>query len=718
MGALLLLSLLSTEPARPVVSVLYFDNQTSKPEYDVLRKGFADMVVTDLVAWDGVTVVERDRLEAVLTELKLQQSKSFDKATAAKVGKLIGAQYLLMGSLLMQGDSTLRIDARIVTVDGGKNVASASVTGDKNTIFDLEQELVSRLTAGIDAKLRDASARRRVKVPDFDALLAYSKAIDLGDQGKLAEAQAAMQAVVSKAPAFLMARERKQQLLKQLEEFEKRKKDMTTGSVLELGKLADETLKGAPGFDTLDEAAQKKFLAMRMLKARVMLRVLKQHLSWRREHLRIALKGHEAQALSLEHAWVENQKQLMDEVDRFQRLHAKFYYGLPMALPSQVDLAPETDRLLRDAKMGTLHISENHLLTLVAFVLGGRAVDGDESYTLAPALGDVDAKEGQATFALMDKTLADLLARYPKAAAGAQPLLEHEATSLLELDAQVLERLDRDEDAIGALQKILDAFPSSGRASFAERRIKELLGAEHDNAQDKRERWAQALKSCDDMDIRVGNDTFDRKLKRMGLAALPAHAAELEKACALTPKSRQAFAYVYENLASEAAFHEDCDAFRTWYRKYVEADGSIGDMMSRQKHSTPWCELGDVVKSVLWFTAALNRDWTLEFSNRLVSILSHDGKVLSLDANDERMHETLSFRLETTGPGTFNCVSTRWQRPQMNETLVGTCEVTMTKLGADHGDFDEGTFAAHYVEPGDLPRKLELSDGKFRLRRQ
>src|SRR5581483_7136152 len=182
-----------TDAPRPVVSVLYFDNQTNKAEYDVLRKGFADMMVTDLVAWDGVTVVERDRLEAVLNELKLQQSKAFDKATAVKVGKLIGAQYLVTGALLMQGDGRLRIDARLIAAEGGKDVTAASVTGDKDKVFDLEQELVTKLTSGIDAKVRDANGRRKVKVPDFESLLAYSKAIDLSDQGKLEEASAAMQ---------------------------------------------------------------------------------------------------------------------------------------------------------------------------------------------------------------------------------------------------------------------------------------------------------------------------------------------------------------------------------------------------------------------------------------------------------------------------------------------------------------------------------------------
>src|SRR5262249_20776111 len=151
---------------------------------DVMRKGLADMMVTDLVAWDGVTVVERDKLEAVLKELQLQQSKKLDPSTAVKVGKLIGAQYTLTGAMALQG-SQLRLDAKLISVKDGTATATASTTGEKDKIFDLEQELVTRITGAIDARLKDPSARKKAKVPDLEALLAYSKAIDLSDQGKV-----------------------------------------------------------------------------------------------------------------------------------------------------------------------------------------------------------------------------------------------------------------------------------------------------------------------------------------------------------------------------------------------------------------------------------------------------------------------------------------------------------------------------------------------------
>src|SRR5207245_76973 len=75
----------------PIVAVLYFDNNTGDPAMDALQKGLADMMITDLAAVDGVTVVERSRLQAVVGELALQRGKYFDQQTAVKLGKGVGA---------------------------------------------------------------------------------------------------------------------------------------------------------------------------------------------------------------------------------------------------------------------------------------------------------------------------------------------------------------------------------------------------------------------------------------------------------------------------------------------------------------------------------------------------------------------------------------------------------------------------------------------------
>ena len=46
----------------------YFDNNSKDPELDVLRKGFADWLITDLSGVEGIQLVERDKLEQLVKE--------------------------------------------------------------------------------------------------------------------------------------------------------------------------------------------------------------------------------------------------------------------------------------------------------------------------------------------------------------------------------------------------------------------------------------------------------------------------------------------------------------------------------------------------------------------------------------------------------------------------------------------------------------------------
>src|SRR5204862_6227031 len=108
---------------KATVAVLYFDYQGKNEELALLKKGLAQMLISDLSGTDAYVVVERDRLEDVLAELKLGQSKAVDQQTAAKIGKLLGARFMILGGYFdVMG--ALRIDARVVEVETGKIVRS------------------------------------------------------------------------------------------------------------------------------------------------------------------------------------------------------------------------------------------------------------------------------------------------------------------------------------------------------------------------------------------------------------------------------------------------------------------------------------------------------------------------------------------------------------------------------------------------------------------
>jgi len=71
----------------PIIAVSYFDNTSNIPEFDPLKKGLADMLITDLSKAPGIVIVEREKLEQeLLGEIELSKSPYIDRSTAQKLG--------------------------------------------------------------------------------------------------------------------------------------------------------------------------------------------------------------------------------------------------------------------------------------------------------------------------------------------------------------------------------------------------------------------------------------------------------------------------------------------------------------------------------------------------------------------------------------------------------------------------------------------------------
>ncbi|MFU2519025.1 MAG: CsgG/HfaB family protein, partial [Clostridiales bacterium] len=102
------------------------------------------MMISDFSQASRFAVVERNKLEEVLKELKLGQTRSFDSATTARIGKLLGAEYLVFGSYF-EFLGRFRIDARVVKVETGQVVASVGAAGKVDEFELLEKKIVSDL---------------------------------------------------------------------------------------------------------------------------------------------------------------------------------------------------------------------------------------------------------------------------------------------------------------------------------------------------------------------------------------------------------------------------------------------------------------------------------------------------------------------------------------------------------------------------------------------
>jgi TolB-like protein len=211
MAALLVSPAAASADTRPTVAVLYFDYSGKDEQLGVLRKGLAQMLISDLSSVEAVKIVERDRLEDLLSEHKLGQSGKIDPATAARIGKLLGARYLVRGGYFdLLG--ALRVDARVVEVETGRVVRSTGANGKPGEFLGVEaklsEELAKTLGALAPAPAAPPSPKPRVSPPaqlKTKTALLYSSALVSLDKGDKAAAKTQLQAVVKEQPDFKLA---------------------------------------------------------------------------------------------------------------------------------------------------------------------------------------------------------------------------------------------------------------------------------------------------------------------------------------------------------------------------------------------------------------------------------------------------------------------------------------------------------------------------------
>ncbi len=195
------------------IAVIYFDSPDDNTDLTRLRKGLADMLISDMSKIKMLNVVERSRLEEILKEQRLNNSTEFDPHTATRLGKLLGVEYILTGSFF-EIMGKLRIDARIIQVETGKIVKSEGVDGDTPQFFDLEKQLLEKIVIGLQVDLPASVVARADQTTSisYEASLRYSEGLELMDKGRHEEALAVFNRVLASYPDFLPAKEVIQQL--------------------------------------------------------------------------------------------------------------------------------------------------------------------------------------------------------------------------------------------------------------------------------------------------------------------------------------------------------------------------------------------------------------------------------------------------------------------------------------------------------------------------
>ena len=153
--------LLSSAPRLSIV-VLPFANIGGDPEQDYFVDGVTESLTTDLSRISGAFVIARNTaftFKGTAVDIK-------------KLGRELNVRYVLEGSVQRSGNR-LRVNVQLIDADTGNHLWAERFDKPVADLFDMQDEIVSRLANTLNAELIAAEARRAERSPHPDAMDLY-----------------------------------------------------------------------------------------------------------------------------------------------------------------------------------------------------------------------------------------------------------------------------------------------------------------------------------------------------------------------------------------------------------------------------------------------------------------------------------------------------------------------------------------------------------------
>jgi TolB-like protein len=200
------------EQGLQTLAVMDFTNNsiTRREDYEGLRKGLPAIMINNLTGGTDLQVIERERIEWLLNELKLQESGKVDQSTAVRTGELLGANAVVFGSFIAT-EGTMNISARVVKVETGEVLFGDQVQGNPDEFFDLIKDLSQKVTKSINVEMEETTLGAG-QTTSLDAMMAYSDGLNLLEAGKYRRAQQKFQQALDYDEDFAKARKKMKSL--------------------------------------------------------------------------------------------------------------------------------------------------------------------------------------------------------------------------------------------------------------------------------------------------------------------------------------------------------------------------------------------------------------------------------------------------------------------------------------------------------------------------
>lgn len=199
-------------PEEGTIAVMPFAYTGTNDVIAPLSRGFAQLIVTDLAKSRQVRVLERERMQTMLDEMRLGAAQQADPASAARSGRLLRASRVVQGTIADVGED-LRVVTAVVDVSSAGVAGSSDEPGTLDRLFDLEKTIVFDIFNDLGIQLTDAERAEISQRPtqNMQAFLAWSQGLEAEDRGDYAAARELFNQAQRLDPSFAAAAQGAQQ---------------------------------------------------------------------------------------------------------------------------------------------------------------------------------------------------------------------------------------------------------------------------------------------------------------------------------------------------------------------------------------------------------------------------------------------------------------------------------------------------------------------------
>jgi len=252
----------------PAVAILDLSNDTGDASFDSAGPGVAAILLTKFTKTSALRVVERSALQAITDEIDLGATGLVDPSTAAKAGKLVGADYVVAGSLFTVKLPSIAVSVRIVDVETGEVVAAEEVVGEVGErgeeFFVLVDELAYLVLDAVEVRLgsKDRIEFGQIDVRNLETVGLFGSALQALDRGDNDAAEGLLGRALALEPGFTLAAET---LASIAADISARRTDVAHDSVLATRAVWDAIREATDGAPFEPDAGCKQAVRARLM---------------------------------------------------------------------------------------------------------------------------------------------------------------------------------------------------------------------------------------------------------------------------------------------------------------------------------------------------------------------------------------------------------------------------------------------------------------------